>query len=96
MVFLNSYGIGTARAVRIYKEYGDRAIEQVKSNPYRLTTDIWGIGFKTADELAMQTGAARKIRFCGLERPSDSCCKNSAAKGTSATPNTRSSMRRCG
>ena len=56
MVFLNSYGIGTARAVRIYKEYGDRAIEQVKSNPYRLTTDIWGIGFKTADELAMQLG----------------------------------------
>jgi exodeoxyribonuclease V alpha subunit len=56
MVFLNSYGIGTARAVRIYKEYGDRAIEQVKSNPYRLTTDIWGIGFKTADDLAMRLG----------------------------------------
>lgn len=56
MVFLNSYGIGTARAVRIYKEYGDRAIELVKSNPYRLTTDIWGVGFKTADELAMKLG----------------------------------------
>jgi len=56
MVFLQSYGIGTARAVRIYKQYGDNAIEQVKSNPYRLTTDIWGIGFKTADELATQLG----------------------------------------
>jgi exodeoxyribonuclease V alpha subunit len=56
MVFLQSYGIGTARAVRIYKEYGDAAIEKVKSNPYRLTTDIWGIGFKTADELAMRLG----------------------------------------
>jgi len=56
MVFLQSYGIGTARAVRIYKQYGDSAIEQVKSNPYRLTTDIWGIGFKTADDLATRLG----------------------------------------
>jgi exodeoxyribonuclease V alpha subunit len=56
MVFLQSYGIGTARAVRIYKQYGDHAIEQVKSNPYRLTTDIWGIGFKTADDLATRLG----------------------------------------
>jgi len=56
MVFLQSYGIGTARAVRIYKQYGENAIEMVKGNPYRLTTDIWGIGFKTADELAMRLG----------------------------------------
>ena len=56
MVFLQSYGIGTARAVRIYKHYGDKAIELVKSNPYRLTTDIWGVGFKTADELATRLG----------------------------------------
>jgi exodeoxyribonuclease V alpha subunit len=56
MVFLQSYGIGTARAVRIYKTYGDAAIELIKSNPYRLTTDIWGVGFKTADELAMRLG----------------------------------------
>jgi exodeoxyribonuclease V alpha subunit len=56
MVFLQSYGIGTARAVRIYKQYGDNSIEQVKSNPYRLTTDIWGIGFKTADDLATRLG----------------------------------------
>jgi exodeoxyribonuclease V alpha subunit len=56
MVFLQSYGIGTARAVRIYKTYGDDALEKIKSNPYRLTTDIWGIGFKTADELARRIG----------------------------------------
>ena len=56
MVFLQSYGIGTARAIRIYKQYGDSAIELVKSNPYRLTADIWGVGFKTADELAMRLG----------------------------------------
>ena len=56
MVFLQSYGIGTARAVRIYKKYGDKPIELVKSNPYRLATDIWGVGFKTADELATRLG----------------------------------------
>ena len=56
LVFLQSYGIGTARAVRIYKTYGDAAIELIKSNPYRLTTDIWGIGFKTSDDLAMRLG----------------------------------------
>lgn len=59
MVFLQSYGIGTARAVRIYKTYGESAIEQVRTNPYRLSTDIWGIGFRTADELAMQLGIPR-------------------------------------
>jgi exodeoxyribonuclease V alpha subunit len=59
MVFLQSYGVGTARAVRIYKTYGETAIEQVRSNPYRLSTDIWGVGFRTADELAMQLGIPR-------------------------------------
>ncbi len=59
MVFLQSHGIGTARAVRIYKTYGETAIELVKANPYRLSTDIWGVGFKTADELALQLGIAR-------------------------------------
>src|SRR4029079_7208349 len=52
MVFLQSHGIGTQRAVRIYKTYGDQSIELVRANPYRLATDIWGVGFKTADELA--------------------------------------------
>ena len=56
MVFLQSYGIGTARAVRIYKTYGENAVELVRSNPYRLSTDIWGVGFRTADELAQRLG----------------------------------------
>ncbi len=56
MVFLQSHGIGTARAVRIYKTYGDKAIELVRANPYRLSNDIWGVGFKTADELAGRLG----------------------------------------
>jgi exodeoxyribonuclease V alpha subunit len=56
MVFLQSHGVGTARAVRIYKTYGDSAIEQVQENPYRLALDIHGIGFKTADIIAQRLG----------------------------------------
>ncbi len=52
MVFLQSYGLGTARAVRIYKKYGDQACDLVRQNPYRLASDIWGIGFDSADQLA--------------------------------------------
>jgi exodeoxyribonuclease V alpha subunit len=59
MLFLQSHGVGTARAVRIYKTYGDQAVELVRANPYRLATDIWGIGFKTADELAGRLGVDR-------------------------------------
>src|SRR5262245_3726729 len=56
IVFLQSHGLGTARAVRIYKTYGDDAVEVVRENPYRLATDIWGVGFKTADELGKRLG----------------------------------------
>ena len=56
MVFLQSHGVGTARAVRIYKTYGDQAVDVVRANPYRLATDIWGVGFKTADDLARRMG----------------------------------------
>jgi exodeoxyribonuclease V alpha subunit len=59
LIFLQSHGIGTARAVRIYKQYGDSAVEQVRANPYRLATDIWGVGFRTADELALRLGIPR-------------------------------------
>src|SRR6185503_894396 len=59
MVFLQSHGIGTARAVRIYKTYGDAAVSTVRENPYRLATDIWGVGFRTADELAGRLGVDR-------------------------------------
>lgn len=56
MVFLHGHGVGTARAVRIYKTYGDNAVEVVQENPYRLAQDIHGIGFKTADNLAEKLG----------------------------------------
>jgi exodeoxyribonuclease V alpha subunit len=56
MVFLQSHGLGTSRAVRIFKTYGDEAIVKVSENPYRLALDIHGIGFKTADTLAQRLG----------------------------------------
>ncbi|MBK5963342.1 recombinase RecD [Thiocystis minor] len=59
MVFLQSHGVGTARAVRIYKVYGDEAVEKVRENPYRLALDIHGIGFKTADTIAERLGIPR-------------------------------------
>src|SRR6266849_5130134 len=59
MVFLHSHGVGTARAVRIYKTYGNEAIVKVRENPYRLALDIHGIGFKTADALAQRLGIPR-------------------------------------
>ncbi|WPL15701.1 Exodeoxyribonuclease V alpha chain [Thiorhodovibrio winogradskyi] len=59
MVFLQSHGVGTARAVRIFKTYGEAAIERVRGNPYRLALDIRGIGFKTADQLAERLGIPR-------------------------------------
>ena len=56
MVFLHSNGVGTARAVRIFKTYGSDAVQVMTENPYRLARDIRGIGFKTADAIAMKLG----------------------------------------
>ncbi|RDH46594.1 ATP-dependent RecD-like DNA helicase [Zooshikella ganghwensis] len=56
MVFLQSHGVGTARAVRIYKTYGEDAVDKVCANPYQLALDIHGIGFKTADQIAQRLG----------------------------------------
>ncbi|HWI58625.1 MAG TPA: ATP-dependent RecD-like DNA helicase [Bacillota bacterium] len=66
MVFLHSQGVSTSRAVRIYKTYGDTAIEQVRANPYRLAQDIPGIGFRTADQIAQKIGVPHDsiLRAC--------------------------------
>ena len=56
MVFLHSHGVGTARAVRIFRTYGADAVEVMTENPYRLARDIRGIGFVTADVIAMKLG----------------------------------------
>jgi len=59
MLFLQSNGVSTAYAVKIYKTYGNESINVVKSNPYRLADDIWGIGFKTADKIAQNMGIGK-------------------------------------
>lgn len=58
MLFLQGNGVSTTYAVKIYKKYGDRAVEIVQNNPYQLAEDIWGIGFKTADTIAQHLGFA--------------------------------------
>ena len=56
MLFLHSHGISTNLAVKIYKTYGDTALETVQNNPYQLARDIYGVGFKTADKIAQDLG----------------------------------------
>ena len=56
MLFLQANGVSTSFAAKIYKQYGNESISIVKENPYRLADDIWGIGFKTADQIAEKLG----------------------------------------
>jgi exodeoxyribonuclease V alpha subunit len=58
MVFLQEKGIATSLASRIFKQYGQQALLVVQENPYRLAEEIWGIGFKTADDVAQKLGFA--------------------------------------
>ena len=59
MVFLHGHGVGTARAVRIFKTYGADSVQVMSENPYRLARDIRGIGFKTADTIAGRLGIGK-------------------------------------
>ncbi|MCL4229154.1 ATP-dependent RecD-like DNA helicase [Candidatus Dependentiae bacterium] len=56
MVFLQDKGISSTYATKIYKAYGQRSIEFMQENPYRLADEIWGVGFKTADAIAQKMG----------------------------------------
>jgi len=56
MLFLQEHQVSTSYATKIYKQYGNDSIAIMKENPYRLADDIWGIGFKTADQIAMKLG----------------------------------------
>ncbi|MFF0248800.1 SF1B family DNA helicase RecD2 [Streptosporangium sandarakinum] len=56
MIFLQGVGVSTSIAVRIFKQYGEASISVVRSEPYRLADDVWGIGFKTADTIAQAVG----------------------------------------
>ena len=59
MLFLQTHGVSSGYATKIFKQYGDRSIQVVKENPYRLATDIFGIGFVTADHIAEKLGFAK-------------------------------------
>jgi exodeoxyribonuclease V alpha subunit len=60
MVFLRGHGVSSAYAARIYKRYGKDAVGLIRQNPYRLSLDIWGIGFKSADRIAQSLGLGRE------------------------------------
>ena len=65
MLFLQQYGVSTAFAAKIYRQYAKESIDKVKENPYRLADDIWGIGFKTADGIAAKMGYEKNdLRRC--------------------------------
>lgn len=66
MVFLQNKNIPTTHATKIYKQYKNESIDILEKNPYRLAEEIWGIGFKTADEIAQKMG----LSFDSLERVS--------------------------
>ena len=80
MIFLHSHGVGTARAVRIFKTYGSDAIQVMSENPYRLARDIRGIGFKTADAIAMKLGIEKTAMIrvrAGISRAIAACRQTS-------------------
>jgi exodeoxyribonuclease V alpha subunit len=63
MIFLQSHGVSTTYAVKIYKQYGEAAISTVTTNPYQLAIDIFGIGFLTADKIARNVGVSPWSKF---------------------------------
>ena len=65
MIFLQTHGVSSAYATKIFKRYGDRSIAVVKQNPYRLATDIFGVGFLKADSVAKELGFSESVQ----ERP---------------------------
>jgi exodeoxyribonuclease V alpha subunit len=82
MLFLHQHGVTTSRAVRIYKTYGEQAISVIESNPYQLARDIRGIGFVSADRIALHMGVEKTslkrlsagIQHALLEATSDGHC----------------------
>ena len=59
MLFLQSHGVSSTFAAKIFKQYGQQSIDVVKENPYRLAEDVFGIGFITADRIAENLGIAK-------------------------------------
>src|SRR5712691_3723688 len=82
MLFLAEHGVGTARAARIYKTYGTEAVRLISEDPYRLARDLSGIGFRSADQIALRLGIDRAamvrvragISYALAEATSDGHC----------------------
>jgi len=95
MLFFSQYGIGSGRALRIYRTYGQEAIEKIKANPYQLADDIRGIGFKTADGLAFKLGIDRHsphraraaVRYALMELSDEGHCGYPEAGSVERTVN---------
>ncbi len=70
MIWLQKYGITPGYAVKIWKAYGEKTMETIKENPYRIADDIWGMGFRIADRVALQLGVPRdspmRVKACIL------------------------------
>ena len=60
MLFLQEHQVSSSYAAKIFKEYGNNSIDVMKENPFRLADDIWGIGFRTADQIAMKLGFGKE------------------------------------
>lgn len=79
MVFLQGHGISTGYSAKIFKQYGSRAIQVVRQNPYQLTADVFGIGFVTADDIAEKVGVPRDSLMraeAGIEHVLGKMCEN--------------------
>ena len=77
--------MSTSLAVRIYKTYQDQAIEVVRREPYRLAGEVWGIGFKTADQIAQRLGIPMTARS-GSRPACSSPCRRPARTATAISP----------
>lgn len=94
MIFRHSHGVGTSRAVRIFKTYSHDAIQVVTEDPYRLARDITGIGFRTADAIAMKMGVTREapqrvragISFALQRRPTRAIAGFPSRRSSSSRP----------
>lgn len=63
VMFLQEYGISPSTCIKIHKAYGDQAVSKLKENPYRLCEEVFGIGFRTADRIAMKLGIDPASKF---------------------------------
>ena len=85
MIFLQGVGVSTSLAVKIYKKYGDESEQTVRQQPYRLASDVWGIGFKTADTSPRPSASRRTAR--SASRPaSPTRCRRPPMTATAISP----------